>query len=212
MKLVSSGVDSSVVVGGSLTNAVAGIDSSYVNHILGMLSSMYKNIPMAVIREYTTNAVDAHKEVGKENIPIRVHLPTSANPVLVVKDFGKGLTEEQMTALYLNVGSSSKRLSNDFTGGFGVGSKSVFAYTNQMEVTSVYSSNGVKTKLIYLYYKSEDDGSINLSLYAREEDVKHESTGLTVSIPIKKGEVGIFANAAADIPITHLTFQVAFIA
>ena len=74
-----------------------GIKESGLSHIFNVLrNQLYSDKVLAVIREYSTNAVDAHIEVGKGDVPIKVTLPTALTPEFTVRDFGRGLTEEHI--------------------------------------------------------------------------------------------------------------------
>ena len=58
-----------------------GIKESGLSHIFNVLrNQLYSDKVLAVIREYSTNAVDAHIEVGKADTPIKVTLPTQMTP------------------------------------------------------------------------------------------------------------------------------------
>ena len=89
--------------------------------------SLYSDKIMAVIRELSTNANDSHISAHNED-PFKVTLPTNANPSFTIRDFGTGLSQQDMENLYTTYGASSKNDSNDFTGCLGLGSKSPFAY------------------------------------------------------------------------------------
>ena len=97
--------------------------------------SLYSDKVMAVIRELSTNANDAHIAAGNRN-PFKVTLPTQTNPNFTVRDYGTGLSQEDMEELYTTYGASNKNDSNDFTGCLGLGSKSPFAYTKSFTTTS----------------------------------------------------------------------------
>ena len=74
------------------------------------------------IRELSTNAWDASR--GR----MEVHLPTSLNPVFRVRDFGPGMSADDMVNVYARLYASTKRGTNESVGGWGLGSKSPFAY------------------------------------------------------------------------------------
>jgi HSP90 family molecular chaperone len=63
-------------------------------------SGLYSNKIRAIIRELSCNAVDSHVAAGKADIPFEVHLPTIFEPWFAVKDFGIGLTGDQVTSIY----------------------------------------------------------------------------------------------------------------
>lgn len=145
-------------------------------HIMSVLTNLYKNPELAVMREYFTNGLDAHIAVGQTK-PVEVLLPTYDNPVYVVKDFGVGMSREDMFEIYSQYGASTKRDSNQQSGAFGLGAKSALTIATQFTVTSV--KDGVKT--VALVSKAES-GINTLSILS--EVKSDESHGTTVSIPI----------------------------
>lgn len=105
--------------------------------IFSFLSNfLYKDKERSVITELCSNAVDAHKMVGKEKTPILVCLPTHLQKEFRVRDYGPGLSEEDVYRFLTKYGSSSKTGSNDFIGGFGIGSKSPAAISDTWNITS----------------------------------------------------------------------------
>mgnify|MGYP003135361403 CR=1 FL=1 len=78
-----------------------GIKQEGISHIFNVLrNQLYSDKVLAVIREYSTNAVDAHIEVGKDDLPIEVSLPTVLKAEFKVRDYGRGLTDEQIAEIY----------------------------------------------------------------------------------------------------------------
>ena len=74
-----------------------GIKASGLHHILGILrNQLYSDKILAVIREYTCNAVDAHTEGMCPERPIEVTLPNRMNPNFKVRDFGPALSDEDI--------------------------------------------------------------------------------------------------------------------
>lgn len=155
-----------------------------------MLSSkLYSDKPRAVLRELSTNAVDAHMAAGYPDKPIRVTLPSAMNPTLIVKDWGTGLPPEKMTDFYLNFGDSDKNLDNTSIGGFGVGCKSPFSYTDQF--TAISTWNG--TKYTFAVF-TDEDGIPNIVEAGRESTDEHN--GLEVQVPVLTSDIGAFTKAA----------------
>jgi HSP90 family molecular chaperone len=74
-----------------------GVDLSLTSDPAGVLAlmealiSLYSNGEQAVLREYTSNGRDASKKGGWFR-PVEVSLPTVQHPVLVVEDWGIGMT------------------------------------------------------------------------------------------------------------------------
>jgi hypothetical protein len=105
-----------------------------------MLSSgVYSDKISAVLREIGCNAADAHTAAGKRDMPFEVKLPTQLDPQFWIKDCGPGLDEDGVRGLYTTYFSSTKRDSNDFTGAFGLGSKSPFSSPRVKAVVSAPS-------------------------------------------------------------------------
>lgn len=120
------------------------IDADATAHIMSVLTDLYSDTIMAVIREYSTNALDAHIAVGNTR-PIEVTTPTAMSPFFKVRDYGVGLDVEDIRNIYSKYGASTKRMSDDFNGVLGLGCKSALTYTNQFTVISV--KDGVKTSV-----------------------------------------------------------------
>ena len=122
--------------GGGFTTSF-GMQAENSAHIFGILrSQLYSNKVLAVLREYSANAWDEHRAAGIPDRPIKVVVPTELEPTLRVRDYGRGLTEEQVRQTYTQYGSSTKRADNLTVGALGIGSKSAFAYTDSFTVTA----------------------------------------------------------------------------
>lgn len=100
-------------------------------------SGLYANKIRAIIRELSCNAVDSHTAAGKQDTPFDVHLPNQLEPWFSIRDYGTGLTHEQVANIYTTYFESSKTGSNDFIGALGLGSKSPFSYTDNFTVTAI---------------------------------------------------------------------------
>ena len=100
-------------------------------------SGLYANKIRAVIRELSCNAVDSHAAAGKKDTPFDVHLPNAIEPWFAIRDYGTGLSHEQVTNIYTTYFESTKTASNEFIGALGLGSKSPFSYTDNFTVTAV---------------------------------------------------------------------------
>ena len=100
-------------------------------------SGLYANKIRAIVRELSTNAYDSHVDAGRATTPFDVHLPTQLEPWFAIRDYGTGLTFDQVTNIYTTYFESTKTNSNDFVGCLGLGSKSPFAYTDNFTVTAI---------------------------------------------------------------------------
>jgi len=105
-------------------------------------SGLYANKIRAIIRELSCNAVDSHVAAGKQETPFDVHLPNQLEPWFAIRDYGTGLTHDNVTNIYTTYFESTKTGSNDFIGALGLGSKSPFSYTDNFTVTAI--KDGIK--------------------------------------------------------------------
>lgn len=153
-----------------------GFDTEGTAHIMSILSNMYSNAPLAVLREYSCNARDSHIEAGNLG-PIEVTLPTLLSPTLVVQDYGVGLSEEEIVAIYSRYGASTKRDTNTQVGAFGIGSKSAFTVGQQFVVTGV--KDGAKT--VALFAMSDSDVA-TVNVLSRE--ATEEPNGVKVEVAV----------------------------
>ena len=156
-------------------------DANSMAHIKGVLGNLYKNPLEAIVREYSTNAFDAHLMAGHDE-PILVTLPTQDEPTFSVQDFGIGLEEEDVYGIFGSYGASTKRESNAFNGQLGFGSKSAFSYTSNFFVVSTFE--GV-TKTYSVFEDAIGNGRI--LLMSTESTLKRN--GLKIIIPIKLEDV-----------------------
>lgn len=112
-------------------------------------SGLYANKIRAIIRELSCNAVDSHTAAGRTDTPFDVHLPNSLEPFFSIRDYGTGLTHEQVTNIYTTYFESTKTNSNEFIGALGLGSKSPFSYTDNFTVTAIKEGRkGIYTAFI----------------------------------------------------------------
>lgn len=162
------------IIGGGETIEFGISSSAEFFNILS--STLYKDQILAVVRETLCNAWDAHIEAGKQHMPVEI---TLTDDKFIIRDHGKGIHKDDMGLIYGTYGNSTKKNDGTQTGGFGLGCKSPFAYTDHFEVQS--SHDGVKT--IYNLSKSNAQamgkpGIIPIASFPTTE------TGLQVSIGI----------------------------
>ena len=158
--------------------------------IMSMLSDqLYSDKVLAVIRELSCNAFDSHLMVGRQTKPFSVHLPCNLQPTFSIRDYGKGMTEAEITELYTVYGFSDKSDSNSFIGAFGIGSKSPFAYCNSFSVTSF--KDGKK----YVYIASKNSVGIP-TLNKMLEESTNEENGVEISFTVKQQNFSEFTEKA----------------
>jgi hypothetical protein len=156
-------------------------------HIMSVLTNLYSDARLAVLREYATNALDAHREAGL-NKPITVVLPSDYKPTLIIEDYGVGMSTDEILNLYSSYGASTKRETNEQTGMLGLGSKSALAYSSQFTVRS--RKGGVETSAL-VYLNDLGEGEIKIV------DTKATTeTGTRIEIPVVPKDIPAFAKAA----------------
>lgn len=151
-------------------------DASKIIHILR--SSLYAHPVRTLVQEYLSNARDAMREAGRGDEPFEVSLPTVLSPVLKIRDFGVGLSADRVRMVFCAYGVSTKDADASMTGGFGLGAKSAWAYTDSFVVTSYL--DGVKST--YVCHTGETFAG-TMDLLAVEETA--ERNGTEVQIPLK---------------------------
>ncbi len=154
-------------------------DSEAVAMVIERLISAYENPYRAALREYTSNAYDEHVQAGVSR-PVEVSLPSSLSPILKIQDFGRGLSREGLKG-FGTIGKSTKRDSNETTGGFGMGSKCALAAAPQFTVVSV--KDGKRNTVIV----ARDENNIPHMNFLAETETDDES-GTTVIIPITSSD------------------------
>lgn len=155
-------------------------------------SGLYSNKIKSIIRELSTNAYDSHVEAGKKDEPFEVHLPTQEEPYFSIKDFGIGLTRQEMIDLFCTYFSSSKTDSNETVGAFGLGSKSFFSYTDQASITCV--KDGIKNVCLVSFNK----GSPKINPVAIDEETD-EGNGVEISFATELKDIQSFSREAVEI-------------
>lgn len=157
-------------------------------------SGLYSNKVKAIIRELSCNAVDSHKAAGKEEVPFDIHLPSPLEPWFSIRDYGTGLTGEQITGIYTTYFQSSKTESNDYIGALGLGSKSPFSYTENFTITSV--KDGKK----YIYSAFISEAGIPSVSEMFSGTAEGEPNGVEVKFSVTNHrDFNTFANEARDV-------------
>lgn len=149
-----------------------------------LTESVYSMPRMAGIREIISNALDANTRTNSE-VPIKIKTPSALDPVFSVRDFGPGLTSDEIRDLYTSLGSSSKKEIENEIGFFGIGALSPLAYVEQFTVKSY--KNGTVT--LYSIFGGED-GVPQVAAINSEKTDQHN--GLEVSYSIKREEITPF--------------------
>ena len=170
--------------------------------IIDSLINLYSDPIGSIVREVTSNCYDAHREkrlkrMGTipsthEDIPKYWHNDTKCPQIefqeenillgignaMIFRDFGIGLSQQRVETIYTMFGNSTKRDNNLQIGGFGIGAKSPFSYTNTFYI--IANHNGIKYS--YMLYKGNDAFHMDMIKSSPTEDLNSTE----VIIPIKE--------------------------
>ena len=154
------------------------IDADAIQHIMGVLTDLYEDPELAIIREYSTNALDANIEAGNP-APIEVTTPSALSPFFRVKDHGVGMNADTIRDVYSKYGTSTKRESNDVVGMLGLGCKSALTYTDQFSVASTLNEVQTLTSV-----SRDADGGVSFTIVSTTPT--SEPNGTEVIIPARR--------------------------
>jgi hypothetical protein len=157
------------------------IDATATAHLMSVLTDLYEDRIMAFVREYATNARDAHIEAGVDR-PIEVTLPSRMSSYYRIKDYGIGLDLDGIRNIYSKYGASTKRASNDFNGMLGLGCKSAMTYAAQFSIISV--KDGWKYNVAV---SRAADGVGEMQVI--DKTPTDEVNGVEIVIPVKTNDV-----------------------
>jgi hypothetical protein len=172
-------------------------DKSLIFDILR--SKMYSNPILSICREISCNARDAHREVGKFDLPIEIYLPTSFDPYFKVKDFGPGISPDRMYNIFINYASSTKTNDNIQTGGFGLGAKTPFSYSDNFSIITNF--NGIK----YNYAAIIDETKVGKIILLSQSPTS-DPNGTEIIIPVNNSDFSNFSYAT-EACIKHWKIQ-----
>lgn len=159
-----------------------------------ILSDLYSDKPLAIVRELGCNAMDSMVAAGKGDQPFHIHLPNSLEPWLSIEDFGTGISHNDIYDIYTVYFASTKTNSNSQIGCLGLGSKSPFCYTDNFSVISTHE--GVRR--IYNAYFNEE-GTPAIAVMSTEN--VDTNNGVKIQIPVRNTDFNDFITA------THKAFR-----
>lgn len=159
------------------------VDENSLGKIMSVLTNLYTDPEGAVVREYLTNALDSQIEAQENDPsyiwrPIEVTTPSHFSKEYKVRDFGIGMSVDDIKDIYSKYGKSTKESSNSVTGMLGLGSKCALTYTGQFTITGF--KNGVRT--IATVSINEDHIPEFSILDTRATD---EPNGVEISVPVR---------------------------
>ena len=148
-----------------------------------LVSRLYTDPIKAIIRELSANAHDSHVEAGKPNCKMLIHLPNNSERFFSIRDFGVGLSPDDVINVYSTIFESTKTDSNDYTGCLGLGSKTPFSYTDNFIVESFFNGK----HYIYNAYFNEQGVPCMAMLDGNGSDTNEEN-GVKITISVKSGD------------------------
>lgn len=166
-------------------------DATQARILVSLSDKMYTRKELAVIREYSTNAADAHIVAKKPVSDVIVTMPTMDDLNFRIRDFGLGLTEEKVANVYCVFGESDKRNSDEQNGMLGYGCKAGFAHADSFTVTSWV--NGEKS----IYQCAKGDATKLHSAVLLSRSPSDEPSGIEVCVPVKQSSLWTFHSEAA---------------
>jgi hypothetical protein len=156
-----------------------------------ILSDLYSDKPLAIIRELGCNASDAMVAAGKYGQPFHIHLPNTLEPWLTIQDYGTGISPENIYSIYSTYFESTKTNTNDQIGCLGLGSKSPFCYTDNFSVTSIYDG---EKRTYNAYFNEQNTPTIALMGVTPT----NEGNGIAIQIPVKPQDFQKFKDSVRD--------------
>ena len=166
------------------------IDAEDMRYVASLLRNNYSNTRLAVIREISANALDANTEANSKR-KIEIVLPSNMNPTFSVRDFGGGLSQEDVFGLYSKYGKSTKRESNNYIGAFGIGKFAPLSYGDNFTCVSYHG--GKKTS--YNIFVDEHDDTKIVKLH---EEKSSEPTGLSIEVAVAESDISAFREDTAN--------------
>jgi hypothetical protein len=195
------------------TQTIASDDIKDTKSIMGMSSKgmemaqyflrdkIYSNKVLAVVREYISNAYDEHVKynIDKE-VDINLYYDNS-QWIWSVRDYAKGLNEHDIRNIFGVYFESTKSNENNSIGGFGIGGKAGFSYTDTFYVNSHH--DGVKS--CYVCTLGAGTKGIPVGeIYKISEEPTTEQ-GIEISLEVKQYDVNDFLNTTALLVSTFIS-------
>lgn len=152
----SNSVESSNAVGAGKKFKLGFAPGSEAELFRRLIHAYTDPIP-SLVRELVSNAIDATMRLPeRERSAVDIDLKTWDNEI-VVKDYGIGMTSDEVQQYY-NVGASIKKDDLNAIGSYGMGAKAPLAYSDEFTVKT--TKHGVTTLFKISYANGEYDGQV----------------------------------------------------
>lgn len=174
---------------GDIRQNKVGIDTKNLSFITSLLTTnLYSQPLISFVRETVANGWDSQVEAGTtdQHIIVLVYPVETNDSVnqkryrMAIRDHGTGLSPERFREIYCNIGSSTKRDSNDFIGAMGIGRFSALSVANTVELKSFYN------RKIYSYMMYQDNMDIHIDQLDVRDQQGEPTTGMEISILLPK--------------------------
>lgn len=161
---------------------------------------IYSHPIRTLVQEYVNNGKDANIQAGTPYYKMDIVVPTYSRMEAVFRDYGVGLTKEEIIQVYRKIGKSTKRtnknldeatnkMNKKLAGKYGVGAKVGFVYSDAFFITSW--KNGKKVECV----AHKANSLIGDYTFISETD-SDEPNGVQISIKIDKtGDLQSFRDA-----------------
>lgn len=167
------------------------IDPMSAGHIIRRLTDLYSNPIEATVREIISNAIDTTKNLPEgERKTIEVDTPSGLSTSFIVKDYGEGMSKEELRDIYSQYGASTKASNMNQIGAYGLGAKAPLSYCSQFTVES--TKDGVTSEIIV---SSESDGNYTRFVKSEREG---KPNGTKVTIPVAEDDEDKFNYALSS--------------
>lgn len=146
-------------------------------------SGLYKEKYCAIVRELVSNAIDACR-MANIDTPVILNIPSNVNGEFYVQDFGIGMDISSVFDVFAVYFNSTKENIGSQIGGFGLGGKTPFIYTDEFKVETTSPLDGIRRTFIF-------NNASGFPVYNYIDDLDQEDSkikGTKISFLIKSSD------------------------
>ena len=114
------------------------------------------------------------------------------NPIFSIRDYGVGISDDDIRDVYASYGKSTKRETNDLTGCMGIGCKSGFAYADSFTIISIVSDPDSNLNIKSTYSAILDESNIGKIKRVIDPHATDEPTGIEIKIGVASNDISSF--------------------
>lgn len=165
-----------------VTRKVFTISDAALGHITDMLSTFYQSGAYGCMREQISNGWDAALEAEvTPRIDVTISGRFEDTCQVIIRDNGCGMSPAHFDKYYCGYGESSKTVSENQTGMFGVGAKSWLALSD----TATILTNTMEGEQTLAILSQDEDGRVVADIMPDRPTVDPSEHGTTVTIPLR---------------------------